>query len=179
MSKALATIVTQPLIVAKVGLQSKPPPARQGKPFKSFIEVMQFIIENEGALALFKGIGPQILKGLLVQGILMMTKERYVVATGTMLLSEEMKLTDSLQCGTSLRSLYALYPTRTVQAAQGVCRPRCCSKAGRPSDHQIVAVYDLGTVVIPSRRPFGFGVCHLTFSINKEKGICTCKHHES
>lgn len=81
MSKALATIVTQPLIVAKVGLQSKPPPARQGKPFKSFIEVMQFIIANEGPRSLFKGIGPQILKGLLVQGILMMTKERYVLQT--------------------------------------------------------------------------------------------------
>ena len=79
MSKALATLITQPLIVAKVGLQSKPPPARQGKPFKSFVEVMQFIIENEGPLSLFKGMGPQILKGLLVQGILMMTKERYVV----------------------------------------------------------------------------------------------------
>jgi hypothetical protein len=76
MSKALATIVTQPLIVAKVGLQSTPPPARKGKPFKSFVEVMQFIIENEGMLSLFKGIGPQITKGLLVQGILMMTKER-------------------------------------------------------------------------------------------------------
>lgn len=75
-SKALATIVTQPLIVAKVGLQSKPPPQRQGKPFKGFIEVMQFIIQHEGLLGLFKGIGPQILKGLLVQGILMMTKER-------------------------------------------------------------------------------------------------------
>lgn len=76
MSKALATLVTQPLIVAKVGLQSRPPPARNGKPFKSFVEVMQFIIENEGALSLFKGMGPQILKGLMVQGILMMTKER-------------------------------------------------------------------------------------------------------
>lgn len=76
MSKALATIVTQPLIVAKVGLQSRPPPARNGRPFKSFVEVMRFIIENEGVLSLFKGIGPQILKGLMVQGILMMTKER-------------------------------------------------------------------------------------------------------
>jgi hypothetical protein len=77
MSKALATIATQPLIVAKVGLQSKPPPARNGKPFKTFTEVMRFIIEHEGAMGLFKGIGPQILKGLLVQGFLMMTKERY------------------------------------------------------------------------------------------------------
>lgn len=74
----LATIATQPLIVAKVGLQSKPPPARNGKPFKSFPEVMRFIVEHEGLLGLFKGIGPQILKGLLVQGFLMMTKERYV-----------------------------------------------------------------------------------------------------
>lgn len=78
MSKALATILTQPLIVAKVGLQSKPPPQRKGKAFKGFVEVMQFIIEHEGPAALFKGIGPQILKGLLVQGILMMTKERSV-----------------------------------------------------------------------------------------------------
>ncbi|KAI1842316.1 hypothetical protein JX265_009735 [Neoarthrinium moseri] len=76
MSKSLATIATQPLIVAKVGLQSRPPPIREGKPFKGFIEVMQFIIKHEGTAGLFKGIGPQILKGLLVQGILMMTKER-------------------------------------------------------------------------------------------------------
>lgn len=76
MSKALATIATQPLIVAKVGLQSRPPPSRNGKPFKSFIEVMNYIIKHEGPLGLFKGIGPQILKGLLVQGFLMMTKER-------------------------------------------------------------------------------------------------------
>lgn len=76
MSKTLATIVTQPLIVAKVGLQSRPPPDRKGKPFKSFIEVMQHIVNHEGPMALFKGIGPQILKGLFVQGILMMIKER-------------------------------------------------------------------------------------------------------
>lgn len=77
MSKALATIATQPLIVAKVGLQSRPPLVRKGKPFKSFVEVMSYIIEHEGPLALFKGIGPQITKGVLVQGFLMMTKERY------------------------------------------------------------------------------------------------------
>jgi len=80
-SKALATMATQPLIVAKVGLQSKPPPVRNGKPFKSFIEVMRFIVEHEGLLGLFKGIGPQIMKGLLVQGFLMMAKERYVLSS--------------------------------------------------------------------------------------------------
>lgn len=76
LSKVMATVATQPLIVAKVGLQSKPPAGRQGKPFKSFVEVMRYIVEHEGPLSLFKGIGPQILKGLLVQGLLMMTKER-------------------------------------------------------------------------------------------------------
>jgi hypothetical protein len=80
MSKALATIATQPLIVAKVGLQSRPPPSRNGKPFKSFGEVMNYIIKHEGPAGLFKGIGPQILKGLLVQGFLMMTKERMELA---------------------------------------------------------------------------------------------------
>jgi len=40
--------------------------------------VMKFIVKNEGLLGLFKGIGPQISKGLIVQGLLMMTKERYV-----------------------------------------------------------------------------------------------------
>ncbi|KAF4587565.1 hypothetical protein GQ602_004258 [Ophiocordyceps camponoti-floridani] len=75
-SKAIATVVTQPLIVAKVSLQSKPPPARKGRPFRNFVEVLTFVAEREGLLALFKGIGPQIAKGLLVQGILMMTKER-------------------------------------------------------------------------------------------------------
>ena len=74
----MATIITQPLIVAKVGLQSRPPRSRQNKPFKSFVEVLNYILEREGILGLFKGIGPQITKGILVQGLLMMTKERFV-----------------------------------------------------------------------------------------------------
>jgi len=78
MSKALATMVTQPLIVAKVRLQSKPPPERQGKPFKSFTEILKFTVENEGVLALWKGLGPQLFKAVIVQGLLMMTKEKYV-----------------------------------------------------------------------------------------------------
>ncbi|RMZ87783.1 hypothetical protein DV736_g4985, partial [Chaetothyriales sp. CBS 134916] len=76
LSKSLATIATQPLIVAKVGLQSRPPPERKGVHFKTFGEVMAYIVEHEGPLALFKGIGPQIIKGILVQGVLMMAKER-------------------------------------------------------------------------------------------------------
>ncbi|RDA88541.1 hypothetical protein CP533_0088 [Ophiocordyceps camponoti-saundersi (nom. inval.)] len=79
MSKAIATLITQPLIVAK----SKPPPTRNGRPFRGFIDVLRFIKEHEGLSALFKGIGPQISKGLIVQGILMMTKERYFLINVT------------------------------------------------------------------------------------------------
>jgi len=42
---------------------------------------MRYILDKEGPIGLFKGIGPQITKGLLVQGLLMMTKERYVSLT--------------------------------------------------------------------------------------------------
>lgn len=78
LSKALATILTQPLIVAKVGLQSEPPPSRKGRPFTSFPEVMRYIVKEEGVSRLYKGIAPQLMKGLLVQGLLMMIKERSV-----------------------------------------------------------------------------------------------------
>ena len=123
MSKALATIVTQPLIVAKVGLQSKPPPSRQGKPFKSFVEVMRFIVEKEGPLSLFKGIGPQILKGLLVQGILMMTKERYVLANSMTTIGTNRLL----QCRAHVYPLHALSPDHAVAANQEGRRSGRCS----------------------------------------------------
>ena len=76
LAKGLATMITQPLIVAKVGLQSRPPATRHGKPFQSFVEVMRYIVEHEGPLSLFKGLGPQVTKGILVQGLLMMIKDR-------------------------------------------------------------------------------------------------------
>jgi hypothetical protein len=75
-SKALATVVSQPLIVSKVGLQSKPPQSRKGKPFKTFGEVMAHIVRTEGILHLWKGLGPQLSKAILVQGLLIMIKER-------------------------------------------------------------------------------------------------------
>lgn len=37
---------------------------------------MAYIVEQEGLLGLFKGLAPQITKGILVQGLLMMTKEK-------------------------------------------------------------------------------------------------------
>ncbi|OJJ52180.1 hypothetical protein ASPSYDRAFT_189918 [Aspergillus sydowii CBS 593.65] len=75
-SKVLATLVTHPLIVAKTMLQSDPPESRKGKPFTGFTEVLRYIISNEGILRLYKGLSPQIIKGFLVQGLMMLLKER-------------------------------------------------------------------------------------------------------
>ncbi|KAJ6104846.1 hypothetical protein N7523_011166 [Penicillium sp. IBT 18751x] len=78
LSKVLATLATHPLIVAKTMLQSKPPDRRNGKPFKGFTEALVYVVRNEGALRLYKGLAPQIIKGFLVQGLMMMLKERYI-----------------------------------------------------------------------------------------------------
>lgn len=78
LSKVLATITTHPLIVAKIMLQSKPPDCRKGKPFSGFTEVLLYIVRNEGFLRLYKGLAPQIVKGFLVQGLMMTLKERFV-----------------------------------------------------------------------------------------------------
>ncbi|CAG8946738.1 unnamed protein product [Penicillium salamii] len=76
LSKVLATIATHPLIVAKTMLQSKPPECRNGKAFAGFTEVLLYIAKNEGLFRLYKGLLPQIVKGFLVQGLMMMLKER-------------------------------------------------------------------------------------------------------
>jgi hypothetical protein len=76
LSKAIATLVSHPIVVAKVMLVSKPPAARQGKPFNGFWEVLLYIAKHEGILRLWKGLGPGLSKALLFQGLLMILKER-------------------------------------------------------------------------------------------------------
>ncbi|KAK9476765.1 mitochondrial carrier domain-containing protein [Lipomyces japonicus] len=73
-SKSMATVFTQPLIVSKVILQSKPKDGVER--FKSFGQVLNYLVKNEGVLSLFKGIGPQVSKGVLVQGLLFMFKDQ-------------------------------------------------------------------------------------------------------
>lgn len=70
----MATVATQPMIVAKVMTQSKPKAGE--KRFNSFIDALAYLFKNEGMRGLFKGIGPQISKGVLVQGLLFMFRDR-------------------------------------------------------------------------------------------------------
>jgi hypothetical protein len=138
MSKSLATFATQPLIVAKVGLQSRPPASRNGKPFKSFVEVMSYIVEHEGALSLFKGIGPQLLKGLMVQGLLMMTKERYVMVFPVMRL-ETNRLRQSRTWIYPPLPLRAKAASRAALQACGRCsgESRTCRAHTREIDYYV------------------------------------------
>ncbi len=77
LSKMLATIITQPLIVAKTTLQSGVRSNDEGKkPFNSFQQVLSYIVWHEGFSGLYKGLVPQLLKSVLLQGIMMMVKER-------------------------------------------------------------------------------------------------------
>jgi hypothetical protein len=78
LSKAIATLVSHPIVVAKVALVAKPPASRQGVPFKTFGEVLAYIVKHEGFFRLWKGLGPGLSKALLFQGLLMILKERYV-----------------------------------------------------------------------------------------------------
>ncbi|CCK68435.1 Ant1p KNAG_0A07830 [Huiozyma naganishii CBS 8797] len=63
-SKMISTLATQPLIVAKASLQ------RAGSKFKTFQEVLLHYYKDEGLHGLWKGVIPQLVKGVLVQGLL-------------------------------------------------------------------------------------------------------------
>ncbi|SCV03016.1 LAMI_0H04808g1_1 [Lachancea mirantina] len=67
-SKIISTLVTQPLIVSKACLQ------KAGSKFTTFQEVLVYLYKKGGILNLWRGLVPQILKGVLVQGFLFMFK---------------------------------------------------------------------------------------------------------
>lgn len=68
LSKIISTTITHPLIIAKASLQ------KNSSQFKSFQQVLHYLYKHEGLRALWKGILPQLCKGILVQGLLFMFK---------------------------------------------------------------------------------------------------------
>ncbi|AMD20715.1 HDL029Wp [Eremothecium sinecaudum] len=93
LSKVVSTVVTQPLIVAKASLQ------RSGSPFKGIQEVFRYLYNHEGLLAFWKGLGLQVLKGMLVQGLIFMFKGEL-----TKLLRLTLRYIKALQTNKGLRS---------------------------------------------------------------------------
>ncbi|CAN6674713.1 peroxisomal adenine nucleotide transporter 1 [Trichomonascus vanleenenianus] len=70
LAKVMATLVTQPLIVAKVMQQSA------SKKYKTFMSALRAMVQQNGLKGLYKGIGPQISKAVIVQGLLFMFKDQ-------------------------------------------------------------------------------------------------------
>lgn len=79
-------------------------------------------MHNEGWLGLFKGIAPQISKGLIVQGLLMMTKERYVNSEKNLFLFSGL---DDQQNGAPLYHSIQILEENQVQPASESYRA-CC-----------------------------------------------------
>lgn len=71
LSKIIATLITQPLIVSKANLQ------KLATQFTNFQSVLIHLYKEEGVKGLWKGVGPQIVKASLVQGFLFMFKEQF------------------------------------------------------------------------------------------------------
>jgi len=91
-SKSLATVVTYPYIMAKVRIQTRkkggeeneggtlPEPANAGKRHRKnegAVSILARVLRKEGFLGWYKGMGAQILKAVLSQGVLFMFKEQF------------------------------------------------------------------------------------------------------
>lgn len=86
LAKSMATLVTQPLIVSKAMLQKKQHKKTEGEKedpdseeeikFQSFTHALVHLWETEQFHGLYKGLAPQLLKGVFVQGLLFMFKDQ-------------------------------------------------------------------------------------------------------
>lgn len=89
LAKSLATIATQPLIVSKAMLQKKSNVKKdkdgnvivsaegdEDVKFETFTEALQYLWTTERFNGLYKGIAPQLVKGVFVQGLLFMFKDQ-------------------------------------------------------------------------------------------------------
>lgn len=74
MAKAMATLVTQPLIVSKALMQRRSD--GNTREFPEFTHALHHLWETEKCAGLYKGILPQLTKGVMVQGLLVMSKDQ-------------------------------------------------------------------------------------------------------
>jgi len=73
-SKALATIVTYPYILARVKLQTK---LKGEEPYKSAVDVLKRTREAEGMSGWYRGIYAQLFKSVATQIILFLVKDKF------------------------------------------------------------------------------------------------------
>ncbi|KAJ3077995.1 ADP/ATP carrier protein, partial [Rhizoclosmatium hyalinum] len=90
-TKAIATVVTYPYIMAKVRMQYRSPSMdaaekglsdeekkkREALRYKSATDVLVKVFQTEGLLGWYRGLEAQLLKAVLCQGILFTTKDAF------------------------------------------------------------------------------------------------------
>eukprot|EP00842_Homolaphlyctis_polyrhiza_P003233 jgi/Hompol1/3910/HPOL_003405-RA len=89
LSKSLATVVTYPYILAKVRMQWRPPSSinelkseeREMLQYSSALDVLRKVYRTDGIKGIFNGISTQILKAVLCQAILFVSKEKLAAYT--------------------------------------------------------------------------------------------------
>jgi hypothetical protein len=96
LSKTLATVVTYPYIMAKVRIQARSadaydaqeedrslprphqPHHNKGRhPHSGAIDILKRVLKEDGFLGWYQGMGAQILKAVLSQGVLFMSKDQF------------------------------------------------------------------------------------------------------
>ena len=91
LSKTLATVATYPYIMAKVRMQWRPPKSinqlsakeQQMLRYKSSIDILHKVYKTDGFIGWYKGMSAQIVKAVLCQAILFVSKERFTEYTLT------------------------------------------------------------------------------------------------
>ena len=77
-AKAVATVVTYPYIRAKVLLQKKRPAGGDGDGYdaQTASGVLAQVLEKEGARGMYRGLRPQLIKGVTNAATMLVIKER-------------------------------------------------------------------------------------------------------
>ncbi|KAJ3075411.1 ADP/ATP carrier protein [Podochytrium sp. JEL0797] len=92
LTKSIATLITYPYIMAKVRMQWRPPvqrgrtltteeaTTRAAIEYKNAPDVLWKVFQTEGIAGWYSGLGAQLLKAVVCQGILFMTKDAFTEA---------------------------------------------------------------------------------------------------
>ncbi|KAJ3201268.1 ADP/ATP carrier protein [Entophlyctis luteolus] len=91
LSKTLATVVTYPYIMAKVRMQWSPPKSltnlteieQESFKYRDSIDVLKKVFATDGVAGWYKGMNTQIVKAVLCQAILFVSKEKFLEHTLT------------------------------------------------------------------------------------------------
>lgn len=75
-AKLMATLATQPLIVSKAMVQKKLQKQSDEVRFDGFTHALAHLWRTEKLRGLYKGVAPQLVKGVIVQGLLFMFKDQ-------------------------------------------------------------------------------------------------------